>query len=788
MDLFLPEQNPIAGQEVPPKTPLPKNINQLGISFDNVPSPQVPTGDFTRSPHYSGHDIIELERDNRPETWMQWGKRYAEAAGLNTLSYSLIEHGLIKQKWNQELSTGNVQMISVKDAKEKYDIDIKEPVPLGVATLMAEMKQEKIRKTEGLFGWDKPFESVAGFLYMGAIYAHMPESIALTAAMSSGLGGIGWGLSSLAGSARALQKINRLRKRVGNNLSNTAKRLKANPESMRGEILRTLEATRPIQDAMKRATPLGAANAVEEYFIYESEKAKGFQYDPYTAVAFGALAPFAFGSVAALAKGRQLRRPQEPVGQTDMGERTEIPLLPPGRETLRLEGQETPYLPPGRTVPQLPPMEVLAGENAFFRITEDNTAIKRRYADARKGLGLGEEPEFLPRGEGLRFGLTERIKARLDAEAKTEKELLGLEARAEFETATKKKISEKTKKLIKDTAEKINTKEGLGEALGATGTARPRGPVKDIRKLKEKVVTEGNYRVINEFRLNVRDRFHNIMNEGGVATPKTLRKLKSDTEALFEFTTNTHDAKVERYNNTNNKYTRNAIEEELPYNEARMSLQRDLIGILDEAIKKGGKINVSRVPEGFQGPGMAIIGRMNNAINKHLPNIRKRLPIDISKEDPEMQDFLGRLEYLETKIPGINNKFSEVAGATGMLGMPQVNVRALFPYLDPDLSPAQFRNMVQAKMQELRRTNQDLSPDNFLSVEQRQLDDYLSSGQGEQRYSPSTSTADAPSGKDFGGDVGMEKMAGIAGELDKIFKKYIKCRMGLLTEAEGQKK
>ena len=491
MDLFLPEQNPIAGQEVPPKTPLPKNINQLGISFDNVPSPQVPTGDFTRSPHYSGHDIIELERDNRPETWMQWGKRYAEAAGLNTLSYSLIEHGLIKQKWNQELSTGNVQMISVKDAKEKYDIDIKEPVPLGVATLMAEMKQEKIRKTEGLFGWDKPFESVAGFLYMGAIYAHMPESIALTAAMSSGLGGIGWGLSSLAGSARALQKINRLRKRVGNNLSNTAKRLKANPESMRGEILRTLEATRPIQDAMKRATPLGAANAVEEYFIYESEKAKGFQYDPYTAVAFGALAPFAFGSVAALAKGRQLRRPQEPVGQTDMGERTEIPLLPPGRETLRLEGQETPYLPPGRTVPQLPPMEVLAGENAFFRITEDNTAIKRRYADARKGLGLGEEPEFLPRGEGLRFGLTERIKARLDAEAKTEKELLGLEARAEFETATKKKISEKTKKLIKDTAEKINTKEGLGEALGATGTARPRGPVKDIRKLKEKVVTEG---------------------------------------------------------------------------------------------------------------------------------------------------------------------------------------------------------------------------------------------------------------------------------------------------------
>ena len=132
----------------------------------------------------------------------------------------------------------------MKDAKEQYDIDIKEPVPLGVATLMAEMKQEKIRKTEGLFGWDKPFESVAGFLYMGAIYAHMPESIALTASHVIRTRWCRMGVSPLWQVQHGLyQKINRLRKRVGNNLSNTAKRLKANPESMRGEILRTLEAT-----------------------------------------------------------------------------------------------------------------------------------------------------------------------------------------------------------------------------------------------------------------------------------------------------------------------------------------------------------------------------------------------------------------------------------------------------------------------------------------------------------------------------------------------------------------
>ena len=120
-----------------------------------------------------------------------------------------------------------------------------------------------------------------------------------------------------------------------------------------------------------------------------------------------------------------------------MGQAGEIPLLPPGRQTLRLEGQETPQLPPGRTVPQLPPMEVLAGETAFFRVQDEipNSSIAQRYKDARNVMGLSEAEPIIGKGRDVEFDLQARIRERLETEAKTEKELLGLEARAEFEKA-----------------------------------------------------------------------------------------------------------------------------------------------------------------------------------------------------------------------------------------------------------------------------------------------------------------------------------------------------------------
>ena len=362
----------------------------------------------------------------------------------------------------------------------------------------------------------------------------------------------------------------------------------------------------------------------------------------------------------------------------------------------------------------------------------------------------------------------------------------------EILTARFKKKKEINTRINENLSEPETIQSGFKEVFGATGTSRPRGPVEDISRQKEKIITTKNYNKVNNFALDVAERWraYAAKGQGLVAA----RKLLKDTKTLLEYTQNTYDSKIARLNkfismgakfdNQSLDNVIKAITEELPYNEARIGRQRDLIDFLEGAIKNKGRLDAKRIPAGFQGPGVAIIGKINKTINKYLPNIRNKKPIDVSKEDPEMQEFLGRLEYLETHIPGINTRFGDVAGAMSTIGMPQINIRALFPYMDMNLSPTEFRSLVHNKLDGLKKTGTEITPDNFLSIDQRQLDNYLSSDPGEVRYAPSTSTADAPRGKDTGGDIGAEKMAGIADEIDSVFKTFIKCRKGLIDTTQ----
>ena len=96
MDLLVPDKTPIPGQEgnpqvpQPPYIPVENNPPQVGISFDNVPAVPSPTGDFTKSPHYSGDYVVELERDNSPKTWKEWLLRSTQKQPASTHCHTLL--------------------------------------------------------------------------------------------------------------------------------------------------------------------------------------------------------------------------------------------------------------------------------------------------------------------------------------------------------------------------------------------------------------------------------------------------------------------------------------------------------------------------------------------------------------------------------------------------------------------------------------------------------------------------------------------------------------------------
>ena len=877
-------------------------------------------------------------------------------------------------------------MVSVKEAKEKYDLDLKEPVPLGVAILMDEMKKDKIKKTQDLFGWDKPFESLAGFLYMGAIYSHMPESVAFTAAMSAGFGGVGWGLSSLAGSFRALNKINRLRKTIDRTITGPTRKLGANPAITRGETLGIVEATRPIREAMRAATPVGAANAAEEYFIYESEKAKGFQYDPYSAVAFGAFAPFAFGSLAALVKGRQLRKPKEPVMQTPE---------PQQKQEVRVRDDVE------EAIQEAEVREVKKAQDAGKDITRiDETRIESPEARRIVSEQKDEFKEFREDPLGVKGRKKEEAPKTEDEQiAEAYKEYMGKEgikAKAPKKGLAKLLSPKELKLHVKRTVRfenQINekflsddpnvVKEGIKEVFGVKrDRVRPRGPMPtrdDIKKFK--TITQDNYNDVELFASNFSERFAEALPDTGLDRPR-MRELRSDLHVLLALSKRTLKKKEGAYaravkfnrpekgdilreieynkkridfqelllkqartaldrkrgrddieglsaaggfsdviarftkpqTNTeielNNAITRamdrydhliikgkhddltKALESEtpairefmgrmeflekkvpginkqiketlsdaqkrgLPKEKARMFFpyldpsigankfwitvdrRLDMLDLAGEdvtpktflSVEKGqleyflqinpNPVKTKELPEvevdeikapdveGVfvagqfekllikEGEGVAPrtvaeeVSLLNHSINKYLPLIKKREPILKQMVDEglpdDIREFLRRLEYLETKVPGVNEEFSKIAGAAGVLGLPQTNVRAFFPFLEESLSAEQFHSMVIGKIESIKKSGDAVSPENFLSIEKGMLDDYLSANMGDMKYDPGTSTVDAPTGKDLGSDVEGNRIVGASEEIDTVFKKYIKCKKGIPDE--GTKK
>ena len=191
--------------------------------------------------------------------------------------------------------------ISVKMAKEEFGIEVDRPITHGEAILRQKLAKERERALENVsdqFGWDRPVTSLATFLAMGAFYNYTPTSLTLTAAMTKLGGPVGAGGSLVVNTARGFKAFRVFQKQ--------ARTLKVAKDT--GSAIKKLEKARPFKDALKKATPVAAANAAEEFGInYLDSITVGDQYGLEQAVAFGTLAPFAFASTAAYLK--TLRQP-----------------------------------------------------------------------------------------------------------------------------------------------------------------------------------------------------------------------------------------------------------------------------------------------------------------------------------------------------------------------------------------------------------------------------------------------------------------------------------------------
>ena len=283
-DLSSPQEYESIGAigEVVPAKPRPRSIDE-GLRIEDAGYSPIPEPDHDGLFNY---------------------KTYTDAfnAAMHTsFEYSAIRLALVANKRRMDEQDGIEATVSVERAKKEYGIEIDRPITYGEAMLRLELKKDREEALENVsdqFGWDRPVTSLATFLAMGYVYNYTPTALTLTAAMTKVAGPVGTGGSLLVNTAKGFRAFRALQKNA--RLIKTAKDT--------GSAIRKLEKTRPFREALKKATPIAAANAAEEIMINEADRiAVGDQYGLEQALIFGTLAPFTVGTAAAYFK--TLRQP-----------------------------------------------------------------------------------------------------------------------------------------------------------------------------------------------------------------------------------------------------------------------------------------------------------------------------------------------------------------------------------------------------------------------------------------------------------------------------------------------
>ena len=216
-------------------------------------------------------------------------------------------------------------MLSPAEAKEKFGIEVDEPISSTRAYYEGELKKEAILDNERLgrhFSWDTPVNAAVAFTVMGGIASLTPVAIASGAAVGAAVGsvapGIGTVLGGIVGAGAVASK--RLfsafkQTRVATNIARSARLTQAiagTERVIRPAVYQAAKVGAKLRKAMasqavKRGAAIGAGNVLEMKAIQTIDAQMGYKYElgpGGIAAGFFAPAIMTGGAAAILGRGR----------------------------------------------------------------------------------------------------------------------------------------------------------------------------------------------------------------------------------------------------------------------------------------------------------------------------------------------------------------------------------------------------------------------------------------------------------------------------------------------------
>ena len=802
------------------------NIGPIGRSPQpESPEIEIPQGISSDEAQYSEIQTPESE------SLFKSFKDAIRAAYHTSFEYSAFRYTDIMRYRKLDDEAGIQATVSVQRAKDEFGIEVDRPITYGEAMMRIEMRnqrEEALSNIENQFGFDRPILSLATFLTMGYYYAWTPTSLTLTAAMTKLAGPIGMGGTMFARSIMGMRAFSMLRRQT-----QAAKAARAAKTT--GDALLKLEKKSPFKEALKQASPLAAANAAEEIGIDILDRAAvGDQYGLGTAIALGVSAPFAFGSMAAYLKSLKMNKKPKQIaqahdaledvsGSTQVIEKTEVIEAPiqtrqelqerlearkleiKKSEEIKIEEEKRVALEKIEEKKQKESLKATQEKIKEFNrkekerkraeketIEKNEKLIKKhdRYlksaraklsayktkkanAENRERQKKAREEKAALEKENKRI---EREQKKKEREAKAERERLEAEkAREEKKAkAQAKKLKEAQEKVKKADQVLITQREGFKEAGKGYTVEGTKDYLKTVKMDKR-------------LRLRMLDFMEGKLDQAGVLKLKAgWLKLLQQSEKFR----NKKMAEISRINelrknlgDVHGDYLKKLNKELRPIEE-HINQQLFIARLIDRSLDKYKDDGVKQ--KGIYTPEEKKFMDRSKKVVDYIERLIEKKPLKgIKSEDADIQQFVRRMNTLEKKVPGIAKRLKEISGATHSLGFKNQDLKKLVPILDESLDNNAFNKMLREKLRDLRHAKKKITPDNFLSVSEKELNDFFrDTERPAPTIQPSASDAKVAKKDIIGADVGAGKVAQISKDINKVIKELIDCKKGIVKETE----
>ena len=208
------------------------------------------------------------------------------------------------------------------------------------------------------------------------------------------------------------------------------------------------------------------------------------------------------------------------------------------------------------------------------------------------------------------------------------------------------------------------------------------------------------------------------------------------------------------------------LREELARSQAHVNEKAFLARLADRAMSKYESIKEGRLADLTDAEKHAM--KRSKQVMEFMDALVEKRPLKgLRKADPDIQQFVRRMNSIEKRVPGAIKFLQKLSGATHGLGLKNQDLQKLVPLLDESLNVNKFNKMLKDKISELQQDGGKVTPERFFSIDEEQFKKFMNQSKPDAHIKVDEGQIKDAKKDIIAADIGAGKLSQIRKDLQK---------------------